>query len=780
MTRALRSRGVGTLRLPSVGLAKFVAVVVIAASLAGCNYDPAYVDALHGLANVPSTSVPQDVPVIVEQPVALVPSENSAMLLQSVKDYIDSTNGKLGKALMPDYEWADGDPQPMVDGAVNVLRRRYPKAELVDDLATAKKRGFRTTFVIDIQSHHITGFRHQSCHDDLYRDGCRSKAAVSVQRRGVEPYHLWQHGPAFPRCRGDGGRQSRREVDAVAAGRRQMMLRAALVAAVFLLPPFIGDAHAQSSGCASLMSSINQLRAQIPHEPGAAAQDDQRALNTYVGFYNRGCTGGGSSTGFSSGGAGPGNNTAAALGAGAMALGDLADLLDQLDQAERQNAAAKQQAILEEALRDADERAALAKGRAAAAAANATDDAKREAMANPFKSGVNPFAAKPAKPAVAPAPPAKQTASGASQARAAGSGCSSYGPGTVQEQYWGYNRTLDDKIMCSVPNVSQAKCLAQGGDYKPDNGSGKVICFMPIPPTVASGGPAPGQKQPKQLKPLPKRNGPGAGVPPIAGVPAPDSDECTGTRDALGACWIIPPRDLALTPNDDGEECGAYDGHRSRGQCVAPWDDQTPADCINNVGGTYQEADDDHPYSTCAYDAPPNAAITDEGPEDSQSCGDLGGMTHHHGQCWVLGLTHEDCDTVGGKIVDSGGFQYCAYDAAAAAAAAQKNPANAKKEKSLRDRLADSLRNADTQAPGAASPTDVNASNQPATRGQEPREQKVATEIQERKACAALGSNWRYDPTATYNFAANAPPKCFPVFTPGSLKGEPGFTNQDN
>lgn len=156
MTRALRSRGVGTLRLPSVGLAKFVAVVVIAASLAGCNYDPAYVDALHGLANVPSTSVPQDVPVIVEQPVALVPSENSAMLLQSVKDYINSTNGKLGKALMPDYEWADGDPQPMVDGAVNVLRRRYPKAELVDDLATAKQRGFRTTFVIDIQSHHIT------------------------------------------------------------------------------------------------------------------------------------------------------------------------------------------------------------------------------------------------------------------------------------------------------------------------------------------------------------------------------------------------------------------------------------------------------------------------------------------------------------------------------------------------------------------------------------------------------------------------------------------------
>jgi hypothetical protein len=27
---------------------------------------------------------------------------------------------------------------------------------LVDDLATAKRRGFRTTFVVDVQSHHLT------------------------------------------------------------------------------------------------------------------------------------------------------------------------------------------------------------------------------------------------------------------------------------------------------------------------------------------------------------------------------------------------------------------------------------------------------------------------------------------------------------------------------------------------------------------------------------------------------------------------------------------------
>jgi hypothetical protein len=431
------------------------------------------------------------------------------------------------------------------------------------------------------------------------------------------------------------------------------------------------------------MSSINELRAHIPHEPRDAAQADQQAVNTYVSAYNRSCMGGGSgpSRGFPSGG---GNNAANALGAGAMALGDLANLLDELDQAERQNVAARQQAILEELLRDAEERAALAKARTAAAAAKEGDDAKREAMANPFASGSNPFAARPAKPA--PAQPAKTTATTAPAApkpkSAAATGASEAGS--------------DPPWMRWVRDPTPANCAAAPDEIKQKSAAWYDSC---VPPNeVANNDPnGNGGRPPKRLKPLPNHNGS-----PVFGGPAPDSDTCTGTRDALGACWIIPPRDLATAPNDDGAECGAYDGHRSRGQCVAPWDDQTPADCVNNVGGIYSPADDDHPYSTCAYGAPPNAAITDEGPEDSQSCGDLGGMTHHHGECWALGLTHDDCDAVGGTIVDSGGFQYCAYNAAAAAA--QPNPPKAEKKKTLSDRLRDVMSSDDGEPSADAAP----------------------------------------------------------------------------
>ena len=79
MMRAWCVRGVGTLHSSSlVGMTKLAAALVIVAALAGCASDPPYVDPLKGLANVPSTSVPQDVPVTVQDPVALVPGQNAA------------------------------------------------------------------------------------------------------------------------------------------------------------------------------------------------------------------------------------------------------------------------------------------------------------------------------------------------------------------------------------------------------------------------------------------------------------------------------------------------------------------------------------------------------------------------------------------------------------------------------------------------------------------------------------------------------------------------------
>lgn len=140
----------------------FMATMLLALALAGCAGNPEYTDPLAGLTSIPAASVPQDVPVTVEQPVALVPSENSARLLNFAQQFKDD---KLLQALVPPTLQADGDPQYLVNGAVNVLRRRYPGMVLVEDLRTARQRGFRTTFVMDIQAHHlVTAFDRNQIH----------------------------------------------------------------------------------------------------------------------------------------------------------------------------------------------------------------------------------------------------------------------------------------------------------------------------------------------------------------------------------------------------------------------------------------------------------------------------------------------------------------------------------------------------------------------------------------------------------------------------------------
>jgi hypothetical protein len=123
-------------------------------ALAGCSYDPHYQDPLAKLTNVPAASVPLDVPVRVEQPVALVPSENSAAIIQAAHEAAEALAPWRG--IISDHIWAEGDPQYMLNAAVAVLRRRYPQIVLLDDLATARQRGMRTAFVLDIQVHHLT------------------------------------------------------------------------------------------------------------------------------------------------------------------------------------------------------------------------------------------------------------------------------------------------------------------------------------------------------------------------------------------------------------------------------------------------------------------------------------------------------------------------------------------------------------------------------------------------------------------------------------------------
>jgi hypothetical protein len=412
---------------------------------------------------------------------------------------------------------------------------------------------------------------------------------------------------------------------------------------------------AAQAQCASLASAINQLRAQIPREPRDAAQADAQVLDNYVGLYNRACTGGGG------GGVprynGGGNNPANALGAASNLLGALGNLLDEIDQqqreAEAEEAARQQEAELEAALEEA-QRDAEARAQAAAArAAEAADQASRQAMANPFdqpaSKDANPFdqpASKGANPFDQPAGAPRRDATGGSQ---------------------GFKSDAQIKKEC-----------AQSGNPS--------MCAL-TEQSARSQDPAYRQYRAKQEKQLDKEI---AQKQKAVDDAFKAFDKQRATRippDQLGALPNIlagmPP------PNDDGLECGTRNGRRHDNQCFMPWSG-TPEACAKELGGTYYPADDDHPTAFCANGAKPNPMTAWPGPHEGEQCGDAAGHIHG-GACWALGITRDDCrDLLHGLTLDSGGYQYCAYDAdqlAREEKAAEAASAAKKRRQGLADRL---------------------------------------------------------------------------------------------
>lgn len=136
----------------------------------------------------------------------------------------------------------------------------------------------------------------------------------------------------------------------------------------------------------------------------------------------------------------------------------------------------------------------------------------------------------------------------------------------------------------------------------------------------------------------------------------------------------VPP--AVYNDDDDGKECGNYGGHRARGKCFIVWKGNDPDGC-GRIGGTYYPQNESGP-AFCAYDQPANPH---QPQPDMRGCERIGGSMQN-GMCWIIGLTREDCAGIPGKIINSAGYQYCAYDPAAAARAEAE-----KQRREHRDRI---------------------------------------------------------------------------------------------
>ena len=109
---------------------------------------PVYSDPLAGLYNIPASSVSADARVDYYTPVQPVRAgaPGRAVLTMAIV-----TGANFSRAAA--YAEARGlDPQPLIDGAVAILKERYPWVELMDDVATAERRNVSLTLVLDIRT----------------------------------------------------------------------------------------------------------------------------------------------------------------------------------------------------------------------------------------------------------------------------------------------------------------------------------------------------------------------------------------------------------------------------------------------------------------------------------------------------------------------------------------------------------------------------------------------------------------------------------------------------
>jgi len=156
---------------------------------AGCGPSaPEYKGAVADLTAARDEAAPTDAPVKAGATTAVTFGSNVEAFLKyndEGRKYAASVGA--GQKLLD-----EADPQTLVDGSVNVLRRIYPKIVAVDSLAAARARKIDTTFAIDIRNKAGVWPGDQTTVDiDIVAFDARMKPVSRIVGRGavqIKPY----------------------------------------------------------------------------------------------------------------------------------------------------------------------------------------------------------------------------------------------------------------------------------------------------------------------------------------------------------------------------------------------------------------------------------------------------------------------------------------------------------------------------------------------------------------------------------------------------------------
>jgi len=164
--------------------------------LAGCITPdpPKYDDALAGLSSSVAANAPVGARASVRGPAALVVSENTEKMLESHETV---EKGLRAQLLVNESAAQSRDPTHLVNKIVALVKTRVPNIELVDDLATASRRGKKSTIVVDLRSElgKLSGQRTNVAVTLVFMDERqRPVSRITGQGSAVIPYPAFSFG----------------------------------------------------------------------------------------------------------------------------------------------------------------------------------------------------------------------------------------------------------------------------------------------------------------------------------------------------------------------------------------------------------------------------------------------------------------------------------------------------------------------------------------------------------------------------------------------------------
>jgi hypothetical protein len=128
---------------------RLLPLLMLCLSVSACGpQPPQYRDPLADLTSSTGITVPTDAAVKAGPTVVLTLGSNVERFLK----YHDDGNAYAASVGASKELLAEGNPQYLVNGSIDILKERYPRIKTVESLAAAARERASTTFVVDIQT----------------------------------------------------------------------------------------------------------------------------------------------------------------------------------------------------------------------------------------------------------------------------------------------------------------------------------------------------------------------------------------------------------------------------------------------------------------------------------------------------------------------------------------------------------------------------------------------------------------------------------------------------